>query len=556
MAAVQLENRHGRKRKILVVEDSKLNREMLAMLLEPSFDVIEACDGIEGMEFLSSHYQDLSLILLDVYMPRCDGFEFLRRKASDGRFDTVPVIVATGGGSMEDEIACLELGANDFVLKPYNPEILINRVSNLIRLRESALLVNKLTWDTVTGLYTKEFFARAVDEAFDRTPDGDFDLVVSVVENYPSLTDRYGAHTCDILLHDLATALCDNMDGLRAAGYLGGSTMAFLRAHGTRDEGAELAKVTASLSIPNVNVKLGIVEHADHGMEAPKLCNRALSAINAIRGLYGVSAAYFDDEVHKHQLLEETIRESMETALGELQFTVVYQPKHNVHTDSIGGAEALVRWQHPKIGFVSPGLFIPVFEQNGFITQLDFFVWEEACKEVARLTELGLPVVPISVNASRIDFDMPDLPSRVASIADRYGVDHALLHVELTETAYADNPQSVIDTLRALKDRGFSTELDDFGSGYSSLVSLNTLPLDVMKLDMSMVRKATELDDFRIIESTINLAQVLGLSTVVEGVETEEEARRVTEMGCDYIQGYYYSRPLNRSDFEDYLRNA
>ena len=265
-----------------------------------------------------------------------------------------------------------------------------------------------------------------------------------------------------------------------------------------------------------------------------------------------MSVAYFDDELHRAQLLEQTIRDSMEAAIAEMQFSVFFQPKVVAHTGRVGGAEALVRWFHPEVGFISPGLFVPIFEKNGFITMLDLFVWEEACKEVARLRELGLPQVPISVNASRLDFDLEDLPERFAELADKYGVDHRLMHVELTETAYSDNPD-VVKMLATFKELGFSTELDDFGSGYSSLVSLNTLPLDVMKLDMSMIRKATELDDFRIVESTINLARVLGLKTVVEGVETAEEAARVTEMGCDYIQGYFYSRPLRKEEFEEYL---
>jgi EAL domain-containing protein (putative c-di-GMP-specific phosphodiesterase class I) len=242
----------------------------------------------------------------------------------------------------------------------------------------------------------------------------------------------------------------------------------------------------------------------------------------------------------------------MESSLENGEFKLFLQPKYNVKQDKIDSAEALVRWFHPEVGFISPGLFVPIFEKNGFITMLDLFVWEEACKEVARLRELGLPQVPISVNASRLDFDLEDLPERFAELADKYGVDHRLMHVELTETAYSDNPD-VVKMLATFKELGFSTELDDFGSGYSSLVSLNTLPLDVMKLDMSMIRKATELDDFRIVESTINLARVLGLKTVVEGVETAEEAARVTEMGCDYIQGYFYSRPLRKEEFEEYL---
>ena len=547
--------RRGVRRTLLVVEDNEINRMMLCGVLEEDFDIIEAEDGLVGLQRLEESYQDISLVLLDVYMPRCDGFEFLRCKEKDPRFDTVPVIVTTAGGSVEDEIKCLELGANDFVVKPYNFQIIRNRVNNLIRLRESAMIVNRLTWDAETGLYSKEFYYRAVEDALAQAPDEQFDLVLSDVENFTSLNDRYGEAQCTHMLHALAEQLCALLPDRVAGGRIGTDLFSFVVPHSERSWDEALAVDLEALSLPNVSVKFGVVEDVDRSMSVPKVCNLATSAIATIKGRYDMSVALFDDKLHEQQLLEQIIRESMETALGNLQFSVFYQPKHNVRTNHVGGAEALVRWFHPTVGFISPGLFVPIFERNGFITRLDLFVWEQACKEIARCRDLGLPSIPISVNASRLDFDLQDLPQRFAKLADKYDIDHSLLHVELTETAYADNPQEVVDMLGEFKALGFSTELDDFGSGYSSLVSLNTLPLDVMKLDMSMVRKASELNDFRIVESVINLAQVLGLKTVVEGVETAEEARRVTEIGCDYIQGYYYSRPLKAEEFEDYLRS-
>lgn len=554
MTSDNMLGRRGTKRSILVVEDNEINRMMLRAVLEKDFDVIEAADGLEGLEKLSEHYQTLSLVLLDVYMPRCDGFEFLRCKGAEERYDTLPVIITTAGGSVEDEIKCLELGANDFVVKPYNFDIILNRINNMIRLRESATMVNRLTWDEDTGLYSKEFFHRSVEDLFYRESQSEgFDLVVSEVENYALLNDRYGETHSVELLRELASVLHDRLSPGVIGGRIETSNFAFVLPHAERDWDELLTLGPDSLSLPNVSVKFGVVETVDLTLPVQKSCSLATSAAATIKGRYDKSVALFDDELHEQQVLEQTIRESMESALGDLQFSVFYQPKHDVHTGHVGGAEALVRWFHPTVGFISPGLFIPIFERNGFITRLDMFVWEQACKEVARCRDLGLPCVPISVNASRMDFDLEDLPQRFADLAGKYDVDHSLLHVELTETAYSDNPQRVVDTLGEFKALGFNTELDDFGSGYSSLVSLNTLPLDVMKLDMSMVRKATELNDFRIVESTINLAQVLGLQTVVEGVETAEEARRVTQIGCDYIQGYFYSRPLKREEFEEYL---
>jgi EAL domain-containing protein (putative c-di-GMP-specific phosphodiesterase class I) len=263
--------------------------------------------------------------------------------------------------------------------------------------------------------------------------------------------------------------------------------------------------------------------------------------------------AWYDERLRKQQLTEHAIVESMEEALEQRQFTVYYQPKHDIKANTTGAAEALVRWIHPKLGFISPSEFIPLFEKNGFIAKLDLYIFEETCRELKHLKELGLPVVPISVNASRLDFDDPDFVLNIVHLADKYGIDRSMLHVEVTETAYSENPERVIESLKQLHEEGFLIELDDFGSGYSSLSSLNVLPLDVMKLDMSIIRQAAELNDYRIVRSAIQMAQFLDLSTVAEGVETEEVVNALKEVGCDLIQGYYYSKPLTQKEFESYL---
>ena len=253
------------------------------------------------------------------------------------------------------------------------------------------------------------------------------------------------------------------------------------------------------------------------------------------------------------QLREHQIEENMESALAERQFVVYYQPKHDLHTDVTGGAEALVRWTHPELGFVSPGQFIPLFERNGFITSLDFYIWEEVCKELRHCLDEGLPAVPVSINASRMDFDVPDLAGEIAALADKYHLDHSLLHVELTESMYSDNPGKIEKTLEELHNNGFHIELDDFGSGYSSLTSLNTLTLDVMKVDMSLIRQASATGDYSILRFCSLLADNLRLKTVVEGVEDAEQVAALKVLGCDYIQGYYFSKPLPPKEFEEYL---
>lgn len=540
-------------RTILVVEDNDINREMLVSLLEDDFTVIEADDGAKGIELLKKHYATLSLVLLDVYMPECDGFEFLRFRQTDERYSNIPVIVTTVSDSLNDEIECLKLGSNDFVVKPYDVEIIMNRIRNTIKLRETASIVNQLTWDSITNLYREEFFYRRCDDLLAAYPDKPFDLVCSDIKNFKTLNDRYGREYCNQLLHDLANRLTAVIPGPAAGGRVGGDSFAFLIDHQEEDWTDVLAPAIEGMTTANLYVKFGIVQNVEHDVGAAQLCDHATLAMQELKGSFGVGVAFYSDELRERQVMEQIIIESMAAALNERQFEIYYQPKHDVHTGKIAGAEALVRWNHPELGLIRPDLFISIFERNGLITALDRYVCEEVCREIRRCQDLGLPSIPISINVSRLDFDDPDLAQHVVRMADRYDIDRALLHIELTETAYSEDPDTVVKALEQLRGYGFHIELDDFGSGYSSLASLNMLPLDILKLDGSMIRQATKLDDFRIIQSAIQIAQFLGLETVVEGVETEDELDKLKEMGCDLIQGIYYSWPLRQFDFEGYL---
>ena len=540
-------------RTILVVEDNDINREMLCSLLEDDFEVMQAKDGREGIELLKRHYDILSLVLLDVYMPECDGFDFLRFRQTDDRYSNVPVIVTTVSDSLDDEIECLKLGSNDFVVKPYDVEIILNRIRNTIKLRETASIVNQLTWDSITNLYREEFFFHRVEELLETYPDRSFDIVCSDIKNFKTLNDRYGRERCNHLLHELANRLMAVIPGLAAGGRISGDSFAFLIDHQEEDWTGVLGPTIEDMTTVNFYVKFGIVEDVDHSLPASQLCDRAAMAMQHLRGSTGAGVAFYDEELRQQQITEQIIIESMSSALRERQFMIYYQPKHDVHNGSIAGAEALLRWNHPELGLIRPDLFIGIFERNGLITAMDRYVCEEVCREIRRCVDLGLPTVPISINLSRLDFDDHDLAAHVAHMADRYDIDRNLLHIELTETAYSEDPDAVVTALKELRSSGFHIELDDFGSGYSSLASLNMLPLDILKLDGSMIRQATKLGDFRIIESAIQIAQFLGLETVVEGVETAEELDRLRGMGCDLIQGIYYSWPLEQSEFEAYL---
>lgn len=544
----------GRSRTILIVEDNELNRDMLESVLEDQYHILTAANGQEGIELLHEFHEALSLVLLDVYMPVLDGFGFLSFRASDERYRNVPVIVVTASNALEDEIRCLELGANDFVVKPYNAEVIRNRVSNTIRMCESASVVNQLRWDNVTGLYREDFFYRRVDNLLAAFPDREFDMVCSDIRNFKMLNERYGRQSCDRILHDLATRLCVAIPDVVTSGRIAGDSFGFLIDHQDATWTDALDQVVRSVTVAHLYVRFGIVQNVDHALSASQLCDRAIIAIDELHESVGAGVSWYDDTLRERKAMERVLVESMHEGLEQRQFMVYYQPKHNVSTGEVTGAEALVRWMHPELGFVRPDIFITLFERNGLIAELDRFVCEEVCREIARLQKLGLPAVPISINMSPLDFDIRDLAKRVLHIADKHGVDHALLHIELTETAYAEDPDVVVNALAELRSYGFKIELDDFGSGYSSLALLNILPLDILKIDGGLVMNASRLDDFRIIQSAIQIARLLGLQTVIEGVETSDVLRTLRELGCDIIQGFYFSWPLRQEDFETYLQ--
>ena len=218
------------------------------------------------------------------------------------------------------------------------------------------------------------------------------------------------------------------------------------------------------------------------------------------------------------------------------------------------GAEALVRWNHPVWGFLSPAEFIPLFEKNGFITRLDRFVWEKACAVLHDWDERGYYPMSVSVNVSRADIYNEDLADTLVKIIEKYDLDPSRLHLEITESAYTENPKQIIDTVTTLRELGFVIEMDDFGSGYSSLNMLNDMPIDILKLDMKFIRSEMAKPKSQgILQFIINLASWMNLSVVAEGVETKAQLLRLTEIGCDYVQGYYFAKPMPCQEFEGLL---
>ena len=275
----------------------------------------------------------------------------------------------------------------------------------------------------------------------------------------------------------------------------------------------------------------------------------------AARATFGTSedsgVAYFDEKLVEEQKWIDMVQEKQQQALDNEEFMVYYQPKYDPKTNELRGAEALIRRQSPDYGFVSPGRIIPIFEKNGFITEIDHYMIQHVAKDQKAWLDKGFKCVPVSVNVSRAHFIESDLAEQIRDMIDKVGTPHNLIEIELTESAFFDDKNAMISTIEKLKSYGFSVSMDDFGSGYSSLNSLKDMPLDVLKLDAEFFRGENSGERGEIVVTeAIKLAKSLNMRTVAEGVEIKEQVDFLAEQGCDMIQGYYFAKPMPKDEYE------
>ena len=545
-------------KKILIVEDNELNRAILSEILSGDYQVLEAGNGQEALDILRSAKDTIALILLDMMMPVMDGYTFLDRIKDDAALSSIPVIVMTQSDSEADEVAALAHGATDFVPKPYRPQVILHRVASLIKLRETAAVVNQLKYDRLTGLYSKEFFYQKVRERLQEDPEQDYCIVCSNIENFKLVNDVFGVQAGDSLLKEVA-GIAQKMVGssgfcsrLNADRFL--CLQSWKQEQQDRLNFGQIGDMELSSLLKKVVMRWGIYEITDRSIPVEQMCDRAMLAANSIKGQYNQFFAVYDDSLRNRLLREQAITEAMVTALAEEQFVVYIQPKYALETNRLAGGEALVRWIHPQWGFMSPGEFIPLFEKNGFIPRLDQYVWEKVCAQLRAWQQKGLPIVPVSVNVSRADVYQAHLADVLHKLVQKYGIDPKYLHLEITESAYSEHPEQIISAVEELRALGFVLEMDDFGSGYSSLNMLSQMKLDVLKLDMKFIQsEVAKSAEQSILNDIINMAHRLKLSVVAEGVETQEQSDRLRAVGCDYVQGYFFAKPMPAAEFEKLL---
>ena len=543
-------------RKILIVDDEEVNRRILKRILSAEYDVLEAENGEAAMICLQRSYKSLAAVLLDLSMPVMDGFEVLRRMRGNVAYSQIPIVVETGETNQNIEMLALNLGAQDFITKPYNPGILLARLNNLIKLRETAATVNALQRDRLTGLLSRENFFQTAAERIKSKPAGYYVLSAVDVDGFKLVNDQYGTEKGDEVLKRLAkTVDKDCQDNGGVCGRIAGDKFIVLFPREALDDekNASLkrqASVFRGIAVP-LTISTGRYIVDDKSLSVSAMYDRAVIAQSTVKGRYDVHTAVFDDIMREQFLWERTVTGEMKSALQEGQFAVWFQPQYNHSTGALIGAEALVRWQHPTMGSIPPMKFIPVFERNGFVYEVDKFVWRNTCALLRKWIDMGRTPLPVSVNVSRYDILRADLIEVLTGYLEEYELPPGLLRLEVTESAFADDAGRIVTVVKALIDRGFTVEIDDFGSGYSSLNTLKDVPAQVVKLDMRFLEGGEDSGrGGNIVESVVRMIKWLGMSVLAEGVETENQANYLKSIGCNYIQGFLYARPMPADAYE------
>lgn len=547
------------KKKILVVDDSIFNRAVLYRILNEEYDICEAENGRKGLEILEEYHEIISVIILDVVMPEMGGYEFLRNIGSQQKYNNIPIIVLTGNDDIPSELKAMELGAWDYVSKPYNAQIMKFRIKNVIEKSKLSVL-NKMKYlaefDDLTKIFNKAKFFDETRKMINENKGENFAFVRFDIDRFQLINSFFGREEGDQLLKYIARelgVLSEEFENM-TYGRMESDIFCFCVEYNLKKLRCVLEQGRELMAAYSVNYDIapsfGIYIIVDKMLSIDTIYDLASLAAKKCKGSYLEYYAFYDKKMSIKLSREQEIVNEMCNALKNQQFEVYFQPKFHLSSNILSGAEALVRWRHPKHGAISPSEFIPIFEQNGFITKLDFYVWEKVCQIMHQWIVERKPIYPISVNISRVTLYHTKLVDVIVDMVTRYEIPIEMFQLEITESAYMENPIIMLEIMEKLHKIGFIIMMDDFGSGYSSLNTLKDIPVDILKIDMNFL--ATGNSNGRaenIIASIIRMAKWLNMPVIAEGVETKHQSDFLKSIGCEYVQGYYFGKPMPEDEY-------
>ena len=550
------------KRRVLVIDDEFINREILGNMLSKNYSVEYAENAKIGLDKLMEPEASYSLVLLDLMMPVMGGIEFLERRADCDKLKRIPVVVMTSENAYE--IKCLKLGAADFIKKPFSlPEVVLARCERIVELFEDKNIISHTEKDSLSGLFVKDYFFEYIRQMERWGKQSARDALVFDIEQFHLVNEFCGRPYGNFVLAKLGKIVQKELAAMNAIACRADADTFYVFADHQEDYVDFCKKIDEVLSslfqTNNIRIRYGLWENVSRDFEIEDWFDRAKIACNTNRGDFTKSFALYNNELHAKYLFEETLIHDLDDAIANKDLKVFYQPKYNIvgTEPRLTSAEALIRWIHPKFGFINPSDFIPLFESNGLIQKVDNYVWHEAAAQVRRWKEENGASVPVSVNVSRINILDPNLETKLEKIRDENGLSPDEFMLEVTESAYSENMNRLIEVVENLRSKGFQIEIDDFGAGYSSLNMITSIPMDILKIDMSFIHNMEKNErNLKLVKLIIDIAKFLNVPSIAEGVETESQLETLKNLGCEIIQGFYFSKPVPPQDFTSFFKEA
>jgi diguanylate cyclase (GGDEF)-like protein len=560
------------KPRVLIIDDEEQIRNLLIDVLGDSYQCSGAGSAEEALAALAEFTPDL--VISDIDMGGMSGLELVPRVHSLSP-DTV-VVMVSGNQDIEFAIEALRVGAFDYITKPLDLRHVEASVERALKhsqlLKEKRVykeqleaLLEKLNaevdwlayYDTVTQLPNRALFEDRLTQAvaIAKATNQSLGVLFISLDQLKKVNDSLGHGPGDVLLREFAERLKSCISKSDTVARFGNDEFALLRTQidGTKDVIETMGSLSQllkfSFDLPGhelfATASVGVSLFPMDGEDSHTLLKNAGAALYRAKKSGGANYQFFTADMHELATSRLELETNLRRAIQNKEFLIHYEPRVSVDSLMITGVEALVRWQHPQLGLVSPSEFIPLAEDTGLIVPIGEWVLRTACLQGQRWRDQGYTPIPIAVNISARQFHDQDLAQTVIRILEETGLSPKYLELELTESSIMQNVEFAANMLSRLKSMGISISIDDFGTGFSSLASLKRLPIDALKIDQSFVRDATsDPDDAALVMAIITLAHNLRLKVIAEGVETDEQLQFLQLLRCDEIQGYFFSKPL------------
>ncbi len=565
---------------ILIVDDELVSRYTVEVLLSTEGYILEfAKNGEEGLKKAVELSPDL--MLLDVMMPGMDGFEVCQRLRANPKLAELPVVMVTALDDRESRLRGIESGADDFMSKPYDRAELRARIRTITRLNRYRRLVEteeKLAYlanyDILTGLPNRSLLLERLTQTINSAKRTKQNVAVLALDldSFQIINDSLGHETGDNMLKKIAQRLTKLIEksGATVSRIEGDEFIVMFETNNIVKDVSEMAQclldnISHQIMLDEheivVTASMGISVYPTDGTDGKTLLKNADTALSRAKTDGKNAYQFFTTKMNEVALERLILENQLRKVLSQNELLVYYQPQIELISGRIIGTEALIRWQHPELGLVSPAKFIPVAEEMGLIIPIGEWVLRTACKQNKIWQQAGFPTLRISVNMSSRQFQSPNLLQMIKSALAGSGLDPIYLELELTESVLmaeeADELNNIISLLTELRSIGIKIAIDDFGTGYSSLSYLKRFPVNSLKIDRSFVKDIpTDTDDAAIIKAIVALAHSLRLYVIAEGVETLEQLDFLRNQKCEIIQGYYFSTPLCTEDMTKMLENV